>query len=49
MPEDRAAAAEECCKDNDLPFDAKHGSRCLGGFLGDKLIETDWTEEKVEA
>ena len=32
-----------------MPFSIKHGSRYLGGFLGDKNLEKTWIEDKVEA
>ena len=49
IPEHRAAEAAKFCNDDGLLFAAKHGSRHLGGFIEDELVESEWVEEKAEA
>ena len=37
------------CTKNNLSFSVKHRNRHLGGFVGEKTLETTWIKDKINA
>ena len=49
VKKDDAERAKLFCTENNLNFKVKHGHRYLGGFVGEKDLESTWLKEKVNA
>ena len=47
MKERDASKVAQFCAENDLTFNIEHRSRHLGGFIGEKSLETEWISAKV--